>query len=103
MVLATEIVDWRRFARSTQLMAYLGLVPREASSGERERKGSITKAANHQCRHVLVQAAWSYRHPARVSPHLKNRQAGQPPSIIAHALSCACRALTVQNGISKHN
>ena len=85
MVLATEIVDWRRFARPTQLMAYLGLVPREASSGERERKGSITKAGNHQCRHVLVQAAWSYRHPAQVSPHLKNRQAGQPPSIIAHA------------------
>lgn len=85
MVLATEIVDWRRFERPAQLMAYLGLVPREASSGQRERKGSITKAGNHQCRHVLVQAAWSYRHAPQVGPHLKGRQAGQPPAIIAHA------------------
>ena len=85
MVLATEIVDWRRFARPTQLMAYLGLVPREASSGDRERKGSITKAGNHQCRHVLVQAAWSYRHAPQASPQLKSRQAGQPPAVIAHA------------------
>jgi transposase len=44
MVLATEIVDWRRFRRPTQLAAYLGLVSREASSGDRERRGSITKA-----------------------------------------------------------
>lgn len=85
MVLATELVDWRRFERPTQLMAYVGLIPREDSSGERERKGSITKAGNHQCRHVLIQAAWCYRHTPRVNPHLKGRQAGQPPSIIAHA------------------
>ena len=45
MVLATEIVDWRRFERPTQLAAYLGLVSREDSSGDRERKGSITKPA----------------------------------------------------------
>ncbi|MBA3342532.1 MAG: IS110 family transposase, partial [Gemmatimonadaceae bacterium] len=66
MVLATEIVDWRRFARPTQLMAYLGLVSRESSTGPRERKGSITKAGNSHCRHVLVQAAWSYRHRPQV-------------------------------------
>jgi transposase len=66
-------------------MAYLGLVPREASSGERECKGSITKAGNHQCRHVLVQAAWSYRHTRQASPQLKSRQAGQPTAVIAHA------------------
>jgi transposase len=54
MVLATEIVDWRRFQRPTQLAAYLGLVSREDSSGPRERKGSITKAGNSHCRHVLV-------------------------------------------------
>jgi hypothetical protein len=54
MVLATEIVDWRRFERPTQLMAYLGLVSRENSSGPRERKGSITKAGN---RRILAQQA----------------------------------------------
>ena len=85
MVLATEIVDWRRFARPTQLAAYLGLVSREDSSGDRERKGSITKAGNRQCRHVLVQAAWSYHHRPALSADLKRRQAGQPPSVIAHA------------------
>jgi transposase len=85
MVLATEIVDWRRFERPTQLAAYLGLVSREDSSGDRERKGSITKAGNRHCRHVLVQAAWSYHHRPATSVDLKGRQAGQPPAVIAHA------------------
>jgi transposase len=85
MVLATEIGDWRRFERPNQVMAYLGLVPSEHSSGERERKGSITKAGNSHCRHVLVQAAWSYRHPPRRSGALAERQAGQPADVVAHA------------------
>ena len=85
MVLATEIVDWRRFQRPTQLAAYLGLVSREDSSGDRERKGSITKAGNSHCRHVVVQAAWSYHHRPAVSADLKRRQVGQPPAVIAHA------------------
>jgi hypothetical protein len=68
MVLATEIVDWRRFERPAQLARYLGLISREDSSGDRTRLGSITKAGNTHCRHVLVQAAWSYRHrPRRAS------------------------------------
>lgn len=85
MVLATEIVDWRRFRRPTQLAAYLGLVSREDSSGPRERKGSITKAGNSHCRHVLIQAAWSYHHRPAVSADLNRRQVGQPPAVIAHA------------------
>ncbi len=85
MVLATEISDWRRFARPGQLASYVGLVMREASSGERQRLGSITKAGNSHCRHVLVQAAWSYRHRPATSADLKRRQTGQPPAVIAHA------------------
>jgi transposase len=85
MVLATEIVDWRRFAHSRQLACYLGLVSREDSSGDRMRLGSITKAGNSHCRHVLIQAAWSYRHRPQVSVDLKRRQRGQPPAVIAHA------------------
>ena len=85
MVLATEIVDWRRFARPGQLSAYLGLVPREDSTGDRERKGSITKAGNSHCRHVLIQAAWSYRYRPQVGEQLKARQAGQPAPVVAHA------------------
>jgi transposase len=85
MVLATEIGDWRRFTSPRQLMAYLGLVPREASSGGRERKGSLTKAGNSHCRHVLIQAAWAYRHVPLVSGAFKLRQEGQPPGVVMHA------------------
>ena len=85
MTLATEIGDWRRFERPGQLMAYLGLVPSEHSSGDRERRGPITKAGNSRCRHVLVQAAWSYRHRPAVGLELKKRQRGQPPEVIGHA------------------
>ena len=85
MVLATEIVDWRRFERPAQLACYLGLISREDSSGDRVRLGSITKAGNSHCRHVLVQAAWSYRHRPQTSVDLKRRQQGQPPAVITHA------------------
>lgn len=85
MVLATEIVDWRRFKKPTQLYAYLGFVPREDSSGPRQRRGSITKAGNSHCRHVLIQAAWSYRHRPSVSEVLKRRQEGLTPSLVAHS------------------
>ncbi len=85
MVLATELVDWRRFERPSQLACYLGLISREDSSGNRQRLGSITKAGNSHCRHVLVQAGWSYRHRPQISVDLKRRQAGQPPAVITHA------------------
>ena len=76
MVLATERVDWRGVASPRQRMAYLGFVPREHSSGERERRGSITRAGNAHCRHVLVQAAWAYRLHPKVGPALVIRQRG---------------------------
>ena len=81
MVLGTEIVDWRRFAKPSQASAFVGLVPREASSGSRQRRGSITKAGNSHCRHVLIQAAWSYRHRPRMSAEIKRRQQGQPARV----------------------
>jgi transposase len=85
MVLATELGDWRRFASPRHRMAYLGLVPREDSTGGRERKGSITKAGTSHCRHVLVQAAWSYRHRPKVAAPMKARQRHQPAPVVAHA------------------
>ena len=48
-------------------MAYLGLVPSEQSSGDRVRRGGITKTGNSEARRMLVEAAWSYRYPARVA------------------------------------
>ncbi len=79
MVLATELGDLRRFENPRQLMAYLGLVPSEHSSGDRRRQGAITKAGNARCRHVLIQAAWCYRRRPTVGASLKRRQEGQDP------------------------
>ena len=100
MVLATEIVDWRRFERPAQLACYLGLVSREDSSGTRQRLGSITKAGNSHCRHVLVQAAWSYRHRPQTSVNLTRRQAGQPPAGIGHAWKAQQRLHARYNHLS---
>lgn len=66
-------------------MAFLGLVPSEHSSGERQHRGSITKAGNSRCRHVLVQAAWNYRNRPALGPELRRRQQGQPAHVIAHS------------------
>ena len=85
MVLVTEIGDFRRFEHPGKLMAYVGLVPSEHSSGGSRRQGSITKAGNSRARHVLVQAAWSYRFPPRRGVVLKRRQQGQPPEAVAHS------------------
>ena len=63
-------------------MAYLGLVPSEHSSGERRRRGSITKAGNGHVRRALVEAAWHYRHRPAVGQKLRKRREGQPREII---------------------
>jgi transposase len=95
MVLATELGDLRRFENPRQLMAYLGLIPSEHSSGDRRRLGSITKAGNARVRHVLVQAAWHYRRRPSVGVALKRRQQGQDPAVIAHAWKCQHRLYKV--------
>jgi transposase len=85
VTLVAELGDLGRFPSPRPLMAYLGLVPGEHSSGERRRRGRITKTGNAHARHVLVQAAWHYRHPPRVSRALRRRQQGQPEAVIAIA------------------
>jgi transposase len=91
MVLATELGDLRRFENPRQLMAYLGLVPSEHSSGDRRHLGAITKAGNTRVRHVLVQAAWHYRRRPTVGASLRRRQQGQDPAVVAHAWKCQHR------------
>jgi transposase len=76
-----EIGDVRRFDSPRQLMAYLGLVPSESSTGERVRRGGITKAGNSRARRVLIEGAWTYRFPARMSRLLEERQAGLPKAV----------------------
>jgi len=76
-----EIGDVRRFETPRQLMAYLGLVPAESSTGERVRRGGITKAGNSRARRVLIEGAWTYRFPARKSRLLQERQANLPKAV----------------------
>jgi transposase len=71
--IVAEIGDLKRFASAPQLMAYLGLVPSEHSSGATKTRGTITKTGNGHVRRVLVEAAWTYRHPARKTATLQRR------------------------------
>jgi transposase len=73
VIVAAELGDLTRFDNHRQLMSYLGLTPSEYSSGERRRQGGITKAGNTQARRALVEGAWAYRYPAKVSRHLQLR------------------------------
>jgi transposase len=77
-----EIGDLSRFANPRQLMAYLGLVPSEDSSGESTHRGSLTKTGNGHVRRVLVEAAHAYGFPARVSRHLLKRHEGVPQPVL---------------------
>ena len=95
MVIATELGDVRRFENPRQLMAYVGLVPSEHSSGDRRRLGSITKAGNARVRHILIQAAWQYRKRPAVGAPLRRRQRGQDPNVIRHAWKCQHRLYTL--------
>ena len=78
ITLVAEVQDFHRFTTPRQLMAYLGLVPCEHSSGQRRRQGAITKAGNPAARRMLVEVAHLYRHPARVSAVIARRQAQLP-------------------------
>jgi transposase len=73
--------DLTRFDTPRELMKFLGLIPSEYSSGERRHQGSITKAGNTHARRALVEGAWAYRYPAKVSRHLQRRLAKQPKMI----------------------
>lgn len=73
MTVLAELGDITRFDSPSQLMAYLGLVPSEHSSGATRHQGGITKTGNSHVRRVLVEAAWAYRFPARKSDTIQRR------------------------------
>jgi len=85
ITLIAELHDFRRFRSPSQLMAYLGLVPSEYSSGPHQQRGGITHTGNRHVRRLLIEAAWHYRHKPRVGEKLAARRHGQPPAIIALA------------------
>jgi len=106
VVLAAEVGDFRRFANPRQLMAWLGLVPTEHSSGAKVERGGITiglrpiprrdvseadRAGNGRARRVLVEGAWSYRFPARVTGPIQARLEGVPDAVRAIAWKAQLR------------
>jgi transposase len=86
-----ELGDLSRFAHPRQLMAWLGVTPCEHSSGDKRRQGSITKNGNGYARKLLIEAAWSYQHPARVSPEIQRRHEGIPKPIVDRAWDAQVR------------
>jgi transposase len=85
MLVLAELHDFRRFQSPRALMAYLGLVPGEDSSGEKQRRGRITRTGNTLVRRLLVEAAWHYQHRPGVGVSLARRRKGQPGRIVAIA------------------
>ena len=81
--LCAEIGDFHRFEHPAQVMSYLGVVPSEHSSGERRRRGPITKSGSQHARRLLVEAAWHYRRPPRVAGSLARRQRDGEAEILA--------------------
>lgn len=92
VTVVAEIGDLKRFTTAPQLMAYVGLVPSEHSSGANTRRGSITKTGNSHARRVLVEAAWTYRHVARKTAPLQ-RRAERTPEVVQDIAWCAQKRL----------
>jgi len=92
--LLAEIGDLSRFQTPRELMAYLGLVPSEASTGDTVRRGPITKTGNRRARRILVECSWSYRHAPRVGKKKLEKVAAAPPAVREIAWKAQCRLST---------
>jgi transposase len=91
VTLAAELGDVTRFDSPRQLAAFVGLIPSEYSTGTARRLGPITKAGNGYARRALVEAAWAYRYPAKVSAHLQRRIEDVPKPVQAIAWKAQLR------------
>ena len=80
--IVAELGDLTRFGTPRAMMGFLGLVPTEHSSGPRRAQGAITKAGNSSARRAMVEAAWAYQHPARITPIIARRQGGLPKAVL---------------------
>lgn len=102
VTIASEVGELSRLTKPRQLMGYSGAVSSEDSSGERTRRGGITKAGNAHLRRVVIEAAWAYRHRPAVGPTLRRRQASVSPAVkeiawkAQHRLHARYRALTAR-------
>jgi transposase len=85
LTLAAEVVDWRRFPSARAFMGFTGLVPAEYSSGDRVRRGSITKTGSGPARTALIEASWAYRHAPAIGVGLRRRQRDASPGTLARS------------------
>jgi transposase len=81
VTIVAELGDLTRFDKPSQLMSYLGLTPSEYSTGDHRRQGAITKTGNAHARRALIEGAWAYRYPAKVSRHLQVRLERLPKAV----------------------
>jgi transposase len=86
-----EIGDLSRFQTPSELMGYLGLVPSEDSTGDKIKRGPITKAGNRRARRMLVECAWSYQHPPRIGRDKQAKVAAAPSAVREIAWKAQCR------------
>lgn len=86
-----EIGDLSRFQTPRELMAYLGLVPSEHSTGDKVKRGRITKAGNRRARRTLIESSWSYQHPPRVGKEKQAKVAAAPRAVQEIAWKAQCR------------
>src|SRR6266542_1634303 len=91
LALVAEIGDFDRFSSAEELMAFVGLVPSEHSSGDQRRQGSITKVGNSHVRRLLVESAWHARRRPTVGYQLARRQRGQDAVVVERAWRCQQR------------
>jgi len=90
MILLTELIELRRFEHPRKLMSYVGLVPSEHSSGNKQQRGRITKAGNGQARRILVESAWSYQRKG-VAASVKKQWTTQSPEVVRIAQTANVR------------
>ena len=88
MTIVTELHGFERFESASRLMGYLGLTPSEDSSGDRQKKGSITKVGNSRVRKALIESSWHQRHKPVASQALSKRRKGQEQWVIDIAKKC---------------
>lgn len=88
MILLAELGDLRRFPTAPQLMAAIGLVPSEYSTGDKTVRYAITKTGNAHVRHIVVEAAWQYQRRVATGPTMRKRRKDQPQALVDIAERC---------------
>jgi transposase len=91
MTVLSELGDLRRFPTAPQLMAAIGVVPAENSTGDKTNRLSITKTGNAHVRRIAIEAAWNYRRRATPGRVIRARRKDQPKEIVDIAEKCEKR------------